>query len=107
MFLQGEDDDATAVKLKTKVQDECEYDEAAVEEERKDASDNEDNEEMDEEDESKEAVDEEKSEDKDEKVTGLGSEYAQQFRADKENYLWCELTFQVKKYLKLISNCLY
>lgn len=39
--LQGEDDDATAVKLKNKVQDECDYDEAAVDEERRDASDDE------------------------------------------------------------------
>lgn len=83
--------------MKSKVQDECDYDEAAVEEERKDASDDEDIEEIDDENEaSKEMNDEVKTEETDEKVLGVSNEYAQQYRYDKDNHLWCELTFQVK-----------
>lgn len=95
MSRQEEDDDATAVKLKSKVQDECDYDEAAVEEERKDASDDETDTEVIDIDNPLEQLDEE-SEEKEEKIVGLESnEFGQQYRVDKEHHLWCELTFQV------------
>lgn len=92
----GDDDDATAVKLKSKVHDEQEYDEAAVEEERKDASDVESG------DDDMEienvANDEENgtAAEKEDVIVGLDSnEFSQQYRTDKENHLWCELTFDL------------
>lgn len=92
----GDDDDATAVKLKSKVHDEQEYDEAAVEEERKDASDVEsDDDDMDIEN---VANDEENgtAAEKEDVIVGLDSnEFSQQYRTDKENHLWCELTFDL------------
>lgn len=100
----GDDDDATAVKLKSKVQDEQDYDEAAVEEERKDASDVEsDNEDMDVEN---VANDDENGTiaEKEDVIAGLDSnEFSQQYRTDKENHLWCELTFDLNMSYKNVD----
>lgn len=100
----GDDDDATAVKLKSKVQDEQDYDEAAVEEERKDASDVEsenDDVEMDNvanDDENGVAAGIENV------IAGLDSnEFSQQYRTDKENHLWCELTFDLNMTYKNVD----
>lgn len=88
----GDEDDATAVKLKSKAMDECDYDEAAAEEGEKEASDN---------DSDVEIVDGENAamdaeEDEKEKIVGLESnEYNTQYRVDSRNHLWCELTFQL------------
>lgn len=88
----GDDDDATAVKLKSKAMDECDYDEAAVEEGEKEASDNEsDVEIVDEGNAAAEAENDEK-----EKIVGLESnEYNTQYRVDSQKHLWCELSFQL------------
>lgn len=90
----GDDDDATAVKLKSKAMDECDYDEAAVEEGEKEASDNEsDIEILDGENAAAAAV---VDVEQDEKIVGLESnEYNTQYRVDKKHHLWCELTFQL------------
>lgn len=88
----GEEDDATAVKLKSKAMDECDYDEAAVEEgEKGDASDIESDVEM--YDQGENVIDEQ---DEVEKIAGLESnEYNTQYRVDKYTHAWCELTFQL------------
>lgn len=94
----GEDDDATAVKLKDKAQDECDYDEAAVEEEEKDASDHESDLEI--------AVDDEAEEECPEKSAIVGmeaNEYNTKYRVDSEHHLWCELTFQLNMTYKNID----
>lgn len=98
----GDDDDATAVKLKSKVHDEQDYDEAAVEEERKDASDvDSDVEEMDAEN---GANDEEAATEKEDVIAGLESnEFSQQYRTDKENHLWCELSFDLNTTYKNVD----
>lgn len=89
----GEDDDATAVKLKSKAQDEQDYDEAAVEEEKRDASDvDSDIEEIDEINMKEKLANEEKEE----TITGIdANEFGQLYRSDKENHLWCELSFEL------------
>lgn len=89
----GEDDDATAVKLKSKAHDEQDYDEAAVEEERKDASDaDSDVEEVEGEGETTAAAPVEKEE----TIAGVDSnEFSQIYRVDKANHLWCELSFEL------------
>lgn len=95
----GDDDDATAVKLKSKAMDECDYDEAAVDEgEKGDASDNESDVEMVE----AENVAEENEEK--EKIIGLESnDYNTQYRVDSQNHLWCELTFQLNMTYKNVD----
>lgn len=87
----GEDDDATAVKLKNKAMDECDYDEAAAEEgEKGDVSENDSDIEMVEGENIAEDADDEK-----EKLVGLESnEFNTQYRTDKVHHLWCELSFQ-------------
>lgn len=96
----GDDDDATAVKLKSKVHDEQEYDEAAIEEERKDASDVESD---------VDDIDNENDEngtaaEKEDVIAGLDSnEFSQQYRTDKENHLWCELTFDLNMTYKNVD----
>lgn len=97
----GEDDDATAVKLKSKTQDECDYDEAAVEEEKKDASDSEDDDvEMVE----AETMLEEKDKEEKEVIAGMESnEYNQHYRVDKIRHLWCELTFHLNMNYKNVD----
>lgn len=102
----GDDDDATAVKLKSKVQDEQDYDEAAVDEERKDASDVESD--ADEMDVENAANDDENGSaaatDKEDVIAGLESnEFSQQYRVDKENHLWCELTFDLNMTYKNVD----
>lgn len=98
----GDDDDATAVKLKSKVQDEQDYDEAAVEEELKDASDVESD--IDDMDIENAANDEENKEEKEDVIAGLDSnEFSQQYRTDKENHLWCELTFDLNMTYKNVD----
>lgn len=90
----GEDDDATAVRLKAKVQDECDYDEANVDEEKRDASD--DEAEADAELHLDEENHEEGDVEEDETIIGLESgEFQQVYKIDKEHHLWCELSFQV------------
>lgn len=90
----GEDDDATAVKLKSKAMDECDYDEAAFEEGEKEASDNESDVEIVDGENAAAAVDVEQEEK--EKIVGLESnEYNTQYRVDSKHHLWCELTFQL------------
>lgn len=98
----GDDDDATAVKLKSKVHDEQDYDEAAVDEERKDASDvDSDVEEMDAEN---GANDDEAATEKEDVIAGLESnEFSQQYRTDKENHLWCELSFDLNTTYKNVD----
>lgn len=100
----GDEDDATAVKLKSKGQDEQDYDEAAVEEERKDASDVESD--VDDmlaenganEDENGAAAE------KEDVIAGLdANEFSQQYRTDKENHLWCELTFDLNMTYKNVD----
>lgn len=93
----GEDDDATAVKLKSKTMDECDYDEAAADEGEKEASDNESDVEM---------VDAENiiEEDEKEKIVGLESnEYNTQYRVDSQHHLWCELIFQLNMTYKNVD----
>lgn len=81
------------MKLKNKVQDECDYDEAAVEEERQDASDDEGEAELNLNDEAK---DDGEPIDEDEVIQGVASnEFQPQYKIDKEKHLWCELSFQV------------
>lgn len=97
---QNDDDDATAVKLKSKNQDECDYDEPEVIEEIEDAgfvSDDED---------AAQALGTAKgrinNDDDDGDVTDVNAEdvinsntYASNYVYDREKYLWCELTFNV------------
>lgn len=100
----GDDDDATAVKLKSKVQDEQDYDEATVEEERKDASDVESD--IEDIDNDPPANDEDNgaAADKEDVIAGLESnEFSQQYRVDKENHLWCELTFDLNMTYKNVD----
>lgn len=101
----GDDDDATAVKLKSKVQDEQDYDEAAVEEERKDASDVEsDVEDMDVETNGNDEENGAATVEKGDVIAGLDSnEFSQQYRSDKENHLWCELTFDLNMTYKNVD----
>lgn len=82
------------MKLKSKTQDECDYDEAAVEEEKKDASDSESDVEI---AEMENSQNDENDEDKEKTVlAGLESnEYNTQYRVDQKHRLWCELTFQL------------
>lgn len=89
----GEDDDATAVKLKSKTYDEQDYDEAAVEEEKRDASDvDSDIEEVDNDVENSFAD----TKNIDETISGVDSnEFSQIYRSDKINHLWCELLFEL------------
>lgn len=88
----GEDDDATAVKLKNKAMDECDYDEAAAEEGEKEASDNESDVEI----VDGENADEDAEKEEKEKIVGLESnEYNTQYRVDSQKHLWCELSFQL------------
>lgn len=94
----GEDDDATAVKLKNKALDECDYDEADVAEGEKVASDNESDVELADLDHIIEEQDEE------EKLEGLESnEYNTQYKVDKYTHLWCELTFHLKMAYKNVD----
>lgn len=94
----GDDDDATAVKLKNKAMDECDYDEAAIEEGEKEDSDNESDVEM---VETPNNIDEQ---DEQEKIAGLESnEYNTQYRVDKHAHLWCELTFQLSMTYKNVD----
>lgn len=92
------------MKLKSKAQDECDYDEAAVDEEKKDASDNESDVEMVDAD----NAGEENTENADEKTkTGLtgfeSSEYRTEYKADTKHHMWCELTFQLNMTYKNID----
>lgn len=93
----GEDDDATAVKLKQKVQDECDYDEAAVDEEKRDASDDEVENEL--------KLDDDSHEDGDgnEDETIEAGEFQQVYKIDKQHHLWCELTFQLSMSYKNVD----
>lgn len=77
--------------MKTKVQDECDYDEAAVDEEKKDASDDEAEPALNLDDENPDEVDSSE----DEPIKGVEAEFQQQYKVDKEKHLWCELSFQV------------
>lgn len=74
------------------MQDECDYDEAAVDEEKRDASDDEADLELN--------IDDEKEEGdayEDETIVGVeAAEFQQVYKVDKEHHLWCELSFQVR-----------
>lgn len=89
IILQNDDDDATAVKLRSKNSDEKDYDAPEELEEIDDA--NSDTEE-------KDAADSDASGDENEIEPSnviKDHQYANNYIIDKENYLWCELTFHV------------
>lgn len=85
----GDEDDATAVKLKSKAMDECDYDEAAVDEGEKIPSDNESDVEM------AELEDMCEEQDEEDKLGFESMEYNTQYRIDRKSHLWCELSFQL------------
>lgn len=88
--------------MKSKTQDECDYDEAAVDEEKKDASDSESDVEMVDAD----NVSDEKTQNAADKTVLAGfdsSEYRTEYRADSKHHLWCELTFQLNMTYKNID----
>lgn len=87
--------------MKSNAQDECDYDEAAVDEEKKDASDNESDVEM----VDAENGNGENAEDKEKTVLAgfESSEYRTEYRADTKHHLWCELTFQLDMSYKNID----
>lgn len=95
-----DDNDATVVKLRSKTQDECDYDEATVEEEKKDASDHESDEEMAGDD----LINDEAEEESPSAIVGLeANEYNTKYRVDSEHHLWCELNFQLNMTYKNID----
>lgn len=95
-FFQNDEDDATAVRLKNRNDDENDYDEPEVLEEIVDAGcisgDEDEGIEMNGED---EASDEETARRESSADVLKDHTYARNYVYDKTDYLWCELTFNV------------
>lgn len=95
--------------MKNKAQDECDYDEAAVDEEKKDASDSESDVEMVEADSNSNSNSNDgkakNTEDMDKTVLAgfETSEYRTEYRSDTKHHSWCELTFQLNMTYKNID----
>lgn len=96
MLIQNDEDDATAVRLKNRNDDENDYDEPDVLEEKDDSDvesgDEDEGIEMNGED---EASDEEENRREASADVLKDNSYARNYVYDREQYLWCELTFNV------------